>query len=138
MHPYLLSLIGGMIIGLAASLMLIFNGRVTGISGIYNGLLIHKGKEWVWRAAFIAGLFLGGFILNIFDSSLFFSSNSLSPTRLAIAGFLVGMGTVMGAGCTSGHGVCGLSRLSVRSLWATIVFMVTGILTASVVHYVQG
>jgi uncharacterized membrane protein YedE/YeeE len=124
------ALLGGALIGLAASLLLFFTGRVAGISGIVGGLLRPEPGEGAWRATFIAGLLVGGAAL------LAFSPASIGvPTRpfgaLAASGLLVGFGARLGRGCTSGHGVCGISRLSPRSLIATATFMATGVAAAS-------
>lgn len=128
MHQdWLNALLGGGLIGLAVSAMLLLNGRVTGISGILGGLLTpHKG-DLQWRIFFVAGLVLGGLSLNLTDP-LFFENKLETPVWAApVAGFLVGFGTLLGSGCTSGHGVCGLSRLSVRSLVATVTFILAGV-----------
>ena len=127
MNPWLLSLLGGALIGLSVSLMLLWNGRVTGISGILNGALHFKKNDWLWRVLFVAGLIAGGFILKAIWPETIMNQSTRAPIYLAVAGWLVGFGTVMGSGCTSGHGVCGLSRLSIRSFLATLSFMVMGI-----------
>lgn len=120
-------LAGGALIGLSASLMLLLNGRVTGISGILNALMApSEREERTWRVLFVAGLVLGGLLV-----SLVMGAAVEAPTSLAtatVAGVLVGVGTRIGNGCTSGHGVCGISRLSARSLVATITFIATGAL----------
>ena len=122
------ALIGGAIIGGAVTLMLLFNGRVTGISGIINGLMTPKADGgFLWRILFVLGLFSGGLVLNLFKPEVFQSSLNTSMPQVIIAGLLVGFGTIMGSGCTSGHGVCGLSRLSIRSLVATITFIAAGV-----------
>lgn len=128
------ALMGGAIIGLAASLMLIFNGRVTGISGIANGFLTSS-ESRSWRGAFLLGLVLGGFILSLFHPEFFTSTTPRSIALLMGAGLLVGFGTVMGGGCTSGHGVCGISRFSMRSLLATLLFMTVGMIIATTFKY---
>ncbi len=135
MHPYLQSLVGGVIIGTAASILLLFNGRVAGISGIYSGLFRYKWQEWNWRMSFVFGLISGGAVLSWFHPEFFTNTTEFSYLKLSIAGFLVGHGTVIAKGCTSGHGVCGLSRLSKRSLVAVLIFMSTGMLTASLIHF---
>lgn len=118
--------VGGALIGLSASLMLVLNGRVTGISGILNGLMRPSEKtETPWRALFVLGLVAGGAL------TLRALGGAAAPPPLATAlaaGLLVGVGTRLGNGCTSGHGVCGLSRLSARSLAATLTFIATGAL----------
>lgn len=121
------ALLGGILIGTSVSLMLLWNGRVTGISGIISGALSPVKGDSAWRFLFIVGLLLGGLTLKALNPNVF--SGQL-PTELwttVAAGLLVGFGTVMGSGCTSGHGVCGISRMSPRSLVATIIFMLAGI-----------
>ena len=128
MTEYLILLLGGALIGLAASLMLYWSGRVTGISGIlYGGILAPQKSDVSWRWFFITGMILGGFILRIIKPSAFAGALQTENWTLVGAGLLVGFGTIMGSGCTSGHGVCGISRLSLRSLIATITFMIAGI-----------
>ncbi|MNK86227.1 hypothetical protein D3C87_1061310 [compost metagenome] len=122
------ALVGGALIGVAVSLMLFLNGRVTGISGIIYGLLNPTQGDKAWRFYFVAGLFLGGLVLNFFKPEAFQNSLSTSDGSVVIAGLLVGFGTILGSGCTSGHGVCGLSRMSIRSLVATLTFIASGIL----------
>ncbi len=119
---------GGALIGLSASLMLAFNGRVTGISGIVGGLLIPRPGDIAWRALFVMGLLVGGFIA-MGISPAAFSRGVAAPGVVAVAGLLVGFGTRVGNGCTSGHGVCGISRLSPRSLAATVTFITAGAVT---------
>lgn len=132
------ALLGGLLIGLAAASLLVFSGRIAGISGIFGGVLLPKAGEVRWRAFFLAGLVLGGFALRAFHPGAFPSERSGSVPVIALAGLLVGFGTSLGSGCTSGHGVCGLSRLSARSLVATLTFMATGALTVFVVGNVLG
>lgn len=126
------ALIGGGLIGISVSLMLLWNGRVTGISGIINGLFSFKKGDTTWRTLFIAGLFAGGLTLKILKPESLSSSWTAELEILITAGLLVGFGTVMGSGCTSGHGVCGISRLSPRSLSATLAFMAAGIVAVLV------
>jgi len=120
--------IGGALIGLSASIMLLLNGRVTGISGIFAGAFTLS-KENYWKLFFITGLISGGLALQFFRPISFSIDLSLSNSRIIAAGFLVGLGTRLGSGCTSGHGVCGISRFSNRSIVATLVFMASGVLT---------
>lgn len=129
------ALIGGVFIGTAASIMLLMNGRVTGICGIINGILKPEKNEVLWRVFFVLGLFLGGLVLRQFVKDVFLSTISTDVIDLIIAGLLVGFGTSLGSGCTSGHGVCGISRLSIRSIVATIVFMAAGILAVVLFRY---
>ncbi len=123
------ALLGGVIIGGAVSLMLLLNGRVTGISGIINGTLTPVKGDSAWRFLFIAGLVLGGFVLRFINPEVFSGQLATGLGSTIAAGLLVGFGTVMGSGCTSGHGVCGISRLSPRSLVATVAFIAAGMLS---------
>ena len=127
-------LCGGILIGLSVTLMLLFSGRVTGISGIIGGLIKPLKTDYFWRLSFIFGLISGGYILNEFLPSAFVNTLSLSSFQVAIAGVLVGFGTLLGGGCTSGHGVCGVSRLSLRSLIATIIFISTGMISVIIMR----
>ncbi len=128
-------LFGGVLIGLAVTLMLLFNGRVTGISGIINSAIVKPQKDSGWRWSFIAGLVLGGFVLVALNAEFFANTTGRSLTEIAIAGVLVGFGTAMGKGCTSGHGVCGVSRLSIRSIIATVTFIAAGLVTVALVKW---
>ena len=128
-------LIGGALIGLAAVLLLALNGRIAGISGILGGLITSTGRgDRFWRCAFIFGL-LAGAGLYALTSGLPLQLQARGPTLL-VAGLLVGVGTRLGSGCTSGHGVCGLARRSPRSLLATMVFMVAAALTVFLTHHI--
>lgn len=132
MHPYLQALIGGVLIGISASVMLGGLGRIAGISGIFMGALTGPLGEKNWRLAFVGGLLFGGVSLLIAMPEFFnYDLKSFTVWHAIIAGLLVGFGTRMGSGCTSGHGVCGLPRLSKRSFVATMTFMFFGILTAA-------
>ncbi|NVJ28870.1 MULTISPECIES: YeeE/YedE family protein [Myxococcus] len=138
MNPVLLPLLGGVLVGLASALLLLFHGRIAGISGITGGLLSPAPADFGWRAAFLGGLALGGVLLSVFRPE------SLGPPVLTnvgatlVAGLLVGFGTRLGGGCTSGHGVCGLARGSKRSLVATLTFMATAALTVFLSRHVLG
>jgi uncharacterized membrane protein YedE/YeeE len=123
------STLGGAILGLGAALMLLGLGRIAGISGIFGGLLVRKAGDLAWRVAFVLGLVLGGALMFQLAPAMFSISIERSLLTIVIAGLFVGFGTRMGNGCTSGHGVCGISRLSPRSMIATVSFMVTGALT---------
>lgn len=128
------SLVGGLLIGAAAGMLVLFCGRIAGISGILGGLLKRRSSDKPWRLAFIAGLVLSPLVFQLF-SALPTIETEASWGRLVFAGVLVGLGVRLGSGCTSGHGVCGLSRLSLRSLVATLVFMLTAMLTVGVMGH---
>lgn len=132
------ALIGGGLIGTAAVLLMAFNGRIAGISGIAGGLLLPRAGDAVWRVAFIAGLVAGPLVYALIAGALPQIAFPAPTPLLILGGLVVGFGTQMGGGCTSGHGVCGISRLSARSLVATVTFMVTGILTVAVVRHLLG
>jgi uncharacterized protein len=127
-------LIGGVLIGLATTLMLLLNGRIAGISGIVGGLLARKGSEVGWRAVFVAGLLLGAFVYVLATGGAFPVRVEASLPVMVVAGLLVGFGTRLGSGCTSGHGVSGIARFSKRSIVATLVFMGSGIITVFLTH----
>ena len=128
--------LGGVLIGLAAVLLLLANGRIAGVSGILGGLLSRKRGDIGWRAAFVLGLWLGGLVYWAARGALFEVALQATPAVMIAAGFLVGYGTRLGSGCTSGHGVCGIARFSTRSTVATLVFMASGIATVFVVRHV--
>ena len=129
--------IGGVIIGIAAALLALLNGRIAGISGIVGGLLGPTFRDFGWRAAFVAGLILAPLVYGMFAALPSIVIDAPYPV-LVVAGLLVGVSTRYGGGCTSGHGVCGISRLSPRSLVATLVFMVAGFATAFVARHIIG
>jgi len=124
------ALLGGALIGIAVSLFLYLNGRVTGISGIFYGILSLQRGDMAWRIFFVLGLLAGGFIFALYQPQVFGSPVEPS-SRLFVAGLIVGFGTILGSGCTSGHGVCGVSRLAPRSLISTGIFMASGILAVA-------
>jgi len=128
------SLIGGLIIGLATVLFLMFNGRIAGISGIVGGLLNPKRDDISWRIAFIAGLVLSPLVFGLVFPMPKVQIDASYPL-LVLAGLLVGIGTRYGSGCTSGHGVCGLSRRSPRSMVATLAFMLAGFVTVYIIRH---
>lgn len=126
------ALIGGAMIGLGAILMYALLGRVAGISGIAsNAIFSSQGRSW--RLAFVVGLLLGPLLVAAVLGDFSYSTPALD-WRVVVAGLLVGLGTGWGAGCTSGHGICGIGRFSPRSLTATLIFMLVGMLIASLVH----
>ncbi|MHA6605093.1 YeeE/YedE family protein [Photobacterium damselae] len=128
------ALIGGMLLGVSALLLLLLNGKIAGISGILAGVLKPQQKDIFWRGLFIVGMVVSGYLF----SNLGFSFPESYPMSqwwvVIIAGFLVGLGTNTGNGCTSGHGICGIGRLSVRSMVATMIFMATAVITVYLTH----
>lgn len=128
------ALAGGLLIGLAAALFIFFNGKIAGISGILGGLLRPVKGDLLWRLAFLLGL-MAAPLLYVLFRPLPEATIEASNVTLVVAGLLVGLGTRYGAGCTSGHGVCGLSRLSLRSLVATLSFMAAGFLTVYIMRH---
>jgi uncharacterized protein len=130
------ALLGGAIIGLSVSIMLLWNGRVTGISGIIGGLLAPVKGEISWRVQFVAGLILGGLALRALNPQVFSGQLTTGLWTTVVAGVLVGFGTILGSGCTSGHGVCGISRLSPRSIVATLVFISAGVAMVALLRQV--
>ncbi len=138
LSPFLPALLGGALIGIAVSLLLLVNGRVAGVSGILGGALQKRDQDFLWRVAFLLGLLGGGVVLQFLAPAAFVNTTNRGWVILAIAGFLVGYGTSLGSGCTSGHGICGLSRFSPRSLAATLAFMLFGILTATLFRMIAG
>ena len=133
------ALMGGLFIGVSASLLLWLNGKIAGISGIANGAIWAKtSADRTWRVLFVVGLVIGGFIyVALFPGTI--QARSGYPIWLVgAAGLLVGFGTALGSGCTSGHGVCGLGRLSFRSLAATLTFLGAGIITVFVMRHLLG
>ena len=130
--------IGGLFIGLSATILLLFNGRVAGISGIIEPRASQSGGGDAWRLAFAVGLLIGGAAMLLARPEAFGVPTGRSLGAVIGAGLLVGYGTRLGSGCTSGHGVCGLSRLSKRSLVATCTFMGAGFVTTYVVNHVLG
>lgn len=131
------SLAGGVLIGLSAALLILGSGRVAGISGIVGGLLKPGGPDTSWRLAFLGGLLVAPLLWRLF-AALPEAQPVAGGGLLVVAGLLVGIGTRYGSGCTSGHGVCGLSRLSPRSLVATLAFMGAGFATVYVVRHLLG
>jgi uncharacterized membrane protein YedE/YeeE len=131
LESILMALLGGALIGLAASALLLLKGRVCGISGMLGGLLSTWTSDHDWRLAFVGGLLVGGLILLAVFPAAFHAPTGRSMAAVIAAGALVGFGTRLGNGCTSGHGVCGLTRFSGRSLVATCSFMAAGFITAT-------
>ncbi len=123
---WLLALAGGALIGLAAAGLWWSHGQVAGISGIFAGALQPRAPEFQWKGIFVAGLIAGGVLMFLFSPQTFANTSGRGLPLLAGAGLLVGFGTRLGSGCTSGHGVCGISRFSARSIAATLTFIATG------------
>jgi hypothetical protein len=126
--------LGGILIGTAATILLAFNGRIAGISGMINGAISFKAAD-SWRWMFIIGMLLGGALYEYVIAVHSTPTSTFRPWAMIIGGFLVGFGTRMGSGCTSGHGVCGLGRLSRRSLVAVLTFLTTGFATVFVIRH---
>lgn len=134
MSPFLGPLAGGALIGLSASILLVTSGRIAGISGIVGELLEPKRGEVAWRVAFLAGLLIGALLVaHLVPGSVV--PRQGAGARMAVGGLLVGIGTQFGNGCTSGHGVCGLSRFSARSLVAVVTFMGTAAGTVFLIRH---
>ncbi len=132
------SLLGGVLLGVAAAALFLNSGRILGITGILEGVLAHKHTDTSWRIAFLLGLFAAPLAAKFFLPAELIHTPRVDASWLmvVVAGVLVGYGTRWGAGCTSGHGICGLSRLSVRSLVATLSFMGTGFVTVFVIRHI--
>ncbi len=130
--------IGGGLIGLSAVLLMLLTGRIAGISGIFGGLLDFRSEDKDWRIAFIAGLTLAPLIAGWMGYGMPPPELPASWAVIIAAGLLVGFGARLGGGCTSGHGICGVARLSVRSIAATVIFMLAAIVTVAVTRHVLG
>jgi len=123
---------------MAAVMLMAFNGRIAGISGISAGALTGKAGDRLWRITFVAGLIAGPLLLMWVSGNELAFVQVTSLPMIIVAGLLVGFGTQLGSGCTSGHGVCGISRLSARSITATVVFMAAGVATVAIVRAMSG
>jgi len=134
---YTTPLLGGLLIGASATAMLLFLGRITGISGIVWGAVSGQAEN-SWRWLFIVGLVLGPLLYHTLSATPYPAASPLQWWHAVIGGLLVGFGVKLGAGCTSGHGVCGIGRLSSRSLIATMTFMATGIVTVYITRHLLG
>lgn len=126
---WLYALLGGFLIGISATILLVTHSRIAGVSGILHGLLTKPAADGFWQLWFLLGLGGAGFAFYSYRPDMFPTAIPLPTTTVIIAGLLVGIGTKLGSGCTSGHGVCGISRFSFRSVVATMVFMAAGIAT---------
>jgi uncharacterized membrane protein YedE/YeeE len=130
--------IGGALIGLAAALLLALNGRIAGISGIVGGLLPPRAGDMGWRLLFVAGLALGALVVRVFTGEPLAAPAGTSSFMLVLGGLLVGFGSRLGSGCTSGHGICGLARFSPRSMVAVATFMGSAMITVFVLRHLLG
>lgn len=131
------SLAGGILIGLSATLLMAMNGRIAGMTGIMTGILPPLSSDWPWRIAFLAGAIVAPVIYLAVGGEIAYAVPVPLPL-LAFGGLIVGIGVYYGAGCTSGHGVCGMARLSPRSITATVIFMIATGLTVYVVRHIAG
>jgi uncharacterized membrane protein YedE/YeeE len=130
--------IGGALIGLAAVLLMLFNGRIAGVTGIADGLINPRTDDRLWRLAFIVGLIAAPLAAALVGHAVPMPQMPASYVVIAVAGLLVGFGTRLGSGCTSGHGICGIARLSPRSIVATLVFMAAAIVVVALMRHVIG
>ena len=134
-ETFINALIGGVAIGLSATILLAFNGRIAGISGIFNGAIRSFASDNAWQWVFIFAMVSTALIYRL-TTGTSYSVDPFSPWAMIIGGLFVGIGTRWGSGCTSGHGVCGLGRLSLRSLVATLTFMIVGVITVGLIRHV--
>jgi uncharacterized membrane protein YedE/YeeE len=132
------ALLGGLLIGVSVTLLFLFNGRIAGISGILNGLFFAEKNDKLWRLLFLLGLVAGGVLFATFVPNFNIPRQNYPLPLLIIGGFLVGFGARLANGCISGHGVCGLANLSIRSLVATCIFMAAGMVTVFILRHVLG
>jgi len=138
MHPFVLALIGGGLVGLAAVMMMGLKGRIAGVSGILSGAFTDSSGERLWRILFVLGIAIGGAIPALISDSFVPPAPDTSTLLVIIGGLTVGLGTGLGSGCTSGHGICGISRLSPRSMVATCTFMAAGFICVFLLKHVFG
>ena len=131
-------LVGGILIGCAAALLLWLNGQIAGVSGVIGGLVRPRGEDAAWRALFATGLVVGVLIYRLAGGPVQAIDITGSVPVLVAGGLLVGFGTQMGNGCTSGHGVCGIARFSIRSITATVTFIAAAVATVFIVRHVAG
>src|SRR3954466_11666474 len=137
MHPYLAAAIGGALIGVSAVLLMMLSGRIAGVSGIVGGLLPPKpAADRAWRLAFVAGLVAAPLALRVLTGDDHIGAPVVQNGTLLAAGILVGVGTALGSGCTSGHGICGFARLSPRAMAAVATFVIAAIVTVLVTRHV--
>ena len=138
MHHFLLAAIGGALVGVAALILMGLNGRIAGVSGILSGSLTEAGGERWWRLLFVLGIAIGGAIPALLSPDFKPPIPDASTLTVIIGGLLVGIGTGLGSGCTSGHGICGISRMSPRSIVATCTFMASGFICVYLLRHVFG
>lgn len=132
------AILGGSLIGLASVLLMAFHGRIAGMTGILAGVLPPFQKDWDWRITFLIGAILGPVVVTMFTGQPVPFENPVSMTAVIIGGIIVGVGVNYGSGCTSGHGVCGMARLSLRSITATLTFMAATFVTVYIVRHILG
>lgn len=133
-----MSLLGGALIGLSAVLLMAFHGRIAGMTGILTGLLPPVSSDWAWRAAFLAGAIVAPTLIVGFSDHAIAYSSPVPMPWIIMGGLIVGVGVYFGSGCTSGHGVCGMARLSPRSIVATLTFLGAAMLTVFVIRHLLG
>ncbi len=138
MHPFLLATLGGSLVGIAAIMMMGLKGRISGVSGILSGTMTESNDERLWRILFIVGIVVGGTIPVMLSGSFKPPEPETGILMVIAGGLLVGLGTGLGSGCTSGHGICGISRLSPRSIVATCTFMAAGFFCVYLLRHVFG
>lgn len=138
MHDFVLASIGGVMIGLAATLLMANHGKIMGVSGIVSRLLPPIANDWGWRASFVVGVVTAPLLYTVIMGGVPAVDITANVPLLIVGGLIVGVGTVTGSGCTSGHGVCGLPRLSPRSFVATGIFMLTAVATVTLVRHGLG
>jgi len=132
------ALLGGLLIGIASALLMLLNGRVAGISGILGGALARSADDKAWRLAFLAGLIVAPILIRVVGQAVPEPQMTANWLVVVAAGLLVGFGARLGGGCTSGHGVCGIARLSARSIAATAIFIASAILAVAITRHVLG
>ena len=138
MHHFVYAAIGGSLLGVSAIMMMALNGRIAGISGILSGSITQKGSERWWRILFTAGIIIGAALPSLLSADFVVPEPAATLPLVLIGGLLVGLGTGLGSGCTTGHGICGIARLSKRSLVATCTFMAAAFLTVYILRHTFG
>ncbi|RLA47348.1 MAG: YeeE/YedE family protein [Gammaproteobacteria bacterium] len=138
MHPFIYATIGGALLGIAAVMMMGLKGRIAGVSGILTGTLTESGSERLWRVLFIVGIVIGGAIPALLSTDFRPPAPEAGTLLIIVGGLLVGLGTGLGSGCTTGHGICGIARLSPRSVVATCIFMGAAFLSVYLLRHILG